>query len=394
MRLTDTALRNAKPRTKPFKIFDGHGLFILVTPSGGKHWRYKYEWAGREKLLALGSYPVVGVSVARERHLAARKMLSESLDPSEAKREAKRRIILDAENSFEAIAREFCASRNKKWSEGHSKAAVKRLENHIFPTLGNRPISKITPTEFLSTLRTVEANSPYLAQLLLQFSGRVFRYAVSTGRAERDPLVDLRGALRPPVVKHQAHLKEKELPDYFKRLEKYDGGLLTRLALDLVLLTIVRTGEARGAKIEEFDLDKEEWHIPAERMKMRQPHIVPLSTQAVAVVKEIVTIVGGSSYLFPNQQSHSGYMSENTMLYALYRMGYHSRATVHGFRSTASTILNESGFNRDAIERQLAHAERNTVRASYNYAEYLPERRKMMQWWADHLDILRSKNVA
>ena len=225
----------------------------------------------------------------------------------------------------------------------------------------------------------------------MQASGQVFRYAIATGRAEKNPITDLRGALKTPVKKHQAYLKEHELPEYLKKLEAYDGHPQTKLALKFLLLTFVRTAELRGAKWTELNFDKAEWRIPAERMKMRELHIVPLSRQAIAILKELQPITGQWQYVFPNQHKPAGHMSENTILYALYRMGYHSRATGHGFRSTASTILNENGFSPDVIERQLAHGERNKVRAAYNHAQYLPERRQMMQWWADYLDEVAAK---
>jgi integrase len=225
----------------------------------------------------------------------------------------------------------------------------------------------------------------------LQVCGQIFMYAIATGRAERNPVPDLRGALKTPVRKHRAYLNAADLPVYLQKLAAYDGGLQTQLALKLLLLTFVRTVELRGAQWKEIDFDKAEWRIPAERMKMREQHIVPLSRQAVTVLRELQGFTGDWSFLFPNRTKPDTFISENTMLYALYRMGYHSRATGHGFRSTASTILNENGFMPDVIERQLAHGERNKVRAAYNHAQYLPERRKMMQWWADYLDGVAKK---
>jgi integrase len=267
-----------------------------------------------------------------------------------------------------------------------------RLEKHIFPQLRNRPIKDITAPELLSTLRVVEKSGALdLAKRLLQVCGQIFMYAIATGRAERNPVPDLRGALKTPVTKNHAYLKAADLPEYLQKLENYDGGLQTRLALKFLLLTFVRTTELRGGEWKEIDLDKAEWRIPAERMKMRDPHIVPLSRQSVALLRELKKHSGNRKYLFPNQNKPDTFISENTMLYALYRMGYHSRATGHGFRSTASTILNENGFMPDVIERQLAHGERNKVRAAYNHAEYLSERRKMMQWWADYLDGVGKK---
>jgi integrase len=392
MPLTDTSVRNAKPRAKPFKLSDRGGLFLWVQPSGGKWWRYKYRFAGKEKLLALGSYPDTSLAEARERHSQARKMLAAGNDPSEVKKEAKRLAILKNVTTFEAIAREWCESRRHKWVTSYGEAMLARLERHVFPKVGNRPISVITAPELLSVFRVVENTGALdLAQRLMQASGQIFRYAVATGRAERNPVTDLRGALKPPVRKHQAHLKADELSEYLHKLHAYDGSLQTKLALKFLLLTFVRTGELRGAEWAEINIDKAEWRIPAERMKMRDPHIVPLSRQAVAVLRELQPLTGQWRFVFPNQHKPSGCMSENTMLYALYRMGYHSKATGHGFRSTASTILNEHGFTPDVIERQLAHAERNEVRAAYNHAQYLPERRKMMQWWADYLDEVAAK---
>lgn len=394
MSLTDAAVRNAKAKDKPYKLTDGGGLFLWVQPSGGKWWRYKYRFAGKEKLLALGSYPDVSLAEARERHIQARKVLSSGKDPGEVKKEAKRLALLKSVTTFEAVAREWCESRKHKWVTSYGEAMMTRLETHVFPRLGQRAISDITAPELLAVLRIVEGTGALdLAQRLLQASGQVFRYAIATGRAERNPAADLRGALKPPVRKHQAHLKADELPEYLQKLEAYDGSLQTKLALKFLLLTFVRTSELRGAEWKEIHFEDAVWHIPAERMKMRDPHIVPLSRQAIAVLKELQQLTGQWRFVFPNQHKPSGCMSENTMLYGLYRMGYHSKATGHGFRSTASTILNEHGFAPDVIERQLAHAERNQVRAAYNHAQYLPERRKMMQWWADFLDRMAAKKV-
>lgn len=390
--LTEVAVRNAKPKNKPYKLADGGGLFLWVQPSGGKWWRYKYRFAGKEKLLALGSYPDVSLAEARERHAQARKLLSAGNDPGEVKKEEKRQALLKSVTTFEAIAREWCESRKHKWVTRYGSAMMTRLEKHVFPKLGDRPIADISAPELLAVLRIVENTGALdLAMRLLQASGQIFRYAIATGRAERNPAADLRGALKPPVRKHQAHLKADELPEYLQKLEAYDGSLQTKLALKLLLLTFVRTGELRGAEWTEINLEMAEWRIPAERMKMRDPHIVPLSRQAIAVLAELQPLTGQWRYVFPNQHKPSGCMSENTMLYGLYRMGYHSKATCHGFRSTASTILNEHGFRPDVIERQLAHSERNQVRAAYNHAQYLPERREMMQWWADFLDQMASK---
>jgi integrase len=389
--LSDAKVRNSRPRTKPFKIADGEGLFLLIMPSGSKYWRLKYFFAAKEKTLALGVYPEVSLANARERRAQARKVLAAGNDPGETKKEAKRLLIQKQENTFEVVAREWHENRLSKWTPQHAKKILKRLETHVFPRIGTRPIADIATSELLSVMRKIEEHGAEIAHRLLQVCGQVFTYAVVTQRVSINPAVSLRGALKPVVKNNHAYLKLNELPEYLKKLEAYDGALQTKLAMKFLLLTFVRTGELRGAAWSEIDSDKAEWRIPAERMKMREPHIVPLSRQAIAILKELKPITGNWQHVFPNQHKPSGPMSENTILYALYRMGYHSRATGHGFRSTASTILNEHDFPPDVIERQLAHSEHDKVRAAYNHAQYLPERRKMMQWWADYLDKVAAK---
>ncbi|MBI3867413.1 MAG: tyrosine-type recombinase/integrase [Verrucomicrobia bacterium] len=387
MSLSDAKVRNAKPRAKPYKITDGEGMFLLVNPAGSKYWRLKYHYAGKEKLLALGVYPEVTLSDARERRAHARKALAAGSDPGEVKKTAKRLVVLKAENAFEPVAREWFEQRKHAWAANTAKLTKDRLERHLFPKLGKRPVAEITAAEILSVLRVVESRGTlHTARRVMQSCGQVFMYAIATGRAERNPVPDLRGALKTPVSKHHSYLKAVDLPEFLQKLETYDGALQTKLALRLLLLTFVRTTELRAAGWMELDFDKAEWRIPASRMKMKEEHMVPLSRQAVEVLRQLKKLTGNRQHLFPNQHSPKSFMSENTMLYALYRMGYHSRTTGHGFRSTASTILNEHGFMPDVIERQLAHCERNQVRAAYNHAQYLPERRKMMQWWADYLD--------
>jgi integrase len=393
MMLKDINIRNAKPKDKLYRLFDGKGLYLEVLPSGGKYWRLKYRYAGKEKRLALGVYPEVTLAVARERCDQARKALAVGNDPGELKKEAKRLVILKSENTFEAIAREWYDQHKHEWVTNYAEKMIVRLERHIFPTLGNRPVADIKAPELLSVLRVVEKSGALdLTRRLKQTCGQIFMYAISTGRAERNPVPDLQGALKTPVQKNRAYLKANELPEYLKKLEAFDGEQQTKLALKLLLLTFVRTTELRAAVWQEINFDTAEWRIPAERMKMRDPHIVPLSKQAVAILMELQKHSGNREHLFPNQNKPSIFMSENTMLFALYRMGYHSKATGHGFRSTASTILNENGFTPDVIERQLAHMERDKVRAAYNHAQYLPERRKMMQWWADYLDGVAPKS--
>ncbi|MGE3999013.1 MAG: tyrosine-type recombinase/integrase [Planctomycetaceae bacterium] len=367
--LSDAKVRNAKPKSKPYKIADGEGLFLLVTPSGGKYWRLKYFFAGKEKLLALGVYPEVNLADARDRRAQARKALAAGNDPAAVKKEAKRQETIKQSNSFEAVAREWLEKREHQWAPITFDLKLQRLEKFVFPKLGKRPISDINPPEVLDMLRVVESKGTLeTARRLMQLCGQIFMYAIATGRAERNPVPDLRGALKTPVVKHRSYLQESELPDYLKKLAAYDGEPQTQLALRFLLLTFVRTNELRGAEWTEIAWDKAEWRIPPERMKMKELHIVPLSRQAIAVLRQLQRLSGNRQHVFPNQHNPSTFMSENTMLFALYRMGYHSRATGHGFRSTASTILNEHGFRADVIERQLAHSERNAVRAAYNHA--------------------------
>lgn len=392
MSLSDAKVRNAKPKNSPYKIADGEGLFLVIMPSGSKYWRLRYFIAGKEKLLALGVYPEISLGDARDRRAQARKLLAAGKDPSEAKQDVKRLNALRSANAFETVAREWYEKRTHEWAPRSAKTMLARLEQHILPKLGERPVTEITPQEVLAMARVVEARGNLeTARRVMQICGQVFMYAIATGRAERNPVPDLRGALKTPVAKHYSFLRASDLPDYLKRLDAYDGSVQTRLALRLLLLTFVRTRELRGARWAEIDWDKADWRIPAERMKMKELHIVPLSKQAVAVLRALQTESGDRPYLFPNEHNPATFMSENTMLYALYRMGYHSRTTGHGFRSTASTILNEHGFRADVIERQLAHSERNSVRAAYNHAQYLPERRTMMQWWADYLDEVAAK---
>lgn len=392
--LSDAIVRNSKPKPKPYKLSDGDGLFLHVMPSGSKYWRLKYFFSGKEKLLALGVFPDITLSQARERRADAKRTLALGNDPAELKREAKRLLTDKQANTLNLVAREWHQNRSVKWTPAYATKMFKSLERHVLSKLGDRPIAEITTHELLTVMRKIEERGADLAHRQLQICGQIFSYAAMTQRLTSNPAVPLRGALKPVVKKSYAYIKPNELADFLTKLDGYDGALQTKLAMKLLLLTFVRTGELRTAKWAEIDFDKEEWRIPAERMKMREPHTVPLSRQALAIFKELKAITGQWLYVFPNQHKPSSYMSENTVLYALYRMGYHSRATGHGFRSTASTILNEHGFMPDVIERQLAHNDRNKVRAVYNHAQYLPERRKMMQWWADYLDEAAKKGTA
>lgn len=385
--LTDVEIRNAKPREKPYKLADGEGLYVLVTQQGSKLWRLKYRFGGRERLLAIGPYPKVKASEARAERDRAKALLRGGRDPGAVKKEERLDIRTATVNSFDAITREWVEKKRNDWTEGHAEEALKSFQRTLFNPLGPRPIKSITPPELLAALRAVEASGAlHTAARMLQRAGSVFRYAIATGRCERNPAADLKGALKSPEYKHFAALTEKELPGFLKKVEAYEGRLVTKIAIKLLMLTFTRTGELRHAEWPEFDLEKAEWRIPAERMKNKQPHLVPLSRQAIALIEHLKTITGKRKYLFPNDHNLNKPMSENAILGALYRMGYKARATGHGFRSTASSILNEQGWNPDAIERQLAHIEKNKTRAAYHRSQYIDERKRMMQAWADYLD--------
>lgn len=399
--LTDSGCKTAKPREKAYKLSAGGGLYLEVFPDGAKRWRWKYRFAGKEKRLALGVYGGsihVGLKAARDGRDAARLQLKAGIDPSAAKQAAK---VADAgSNSFEAIAREWHAKFAPGWVASHGDRILRRLETDIFPWLGRRPIAEVKAPEVLACLRRIEQRGALeTAHRAMQNCGQVFRYAVATGRTERDPTGDLRGALPSPKEKHHASIqKPDQIGGLLRAIDAYKGMFVTQCALRLAPLVFVRPGELRKAEWHEINLDKAEWRIPAERMKMRELHIVPLSSQAVAVLRELEPLTGRGiptkpdvpRYVFPGARTRERPMSEVAVLAALRRMGYSKdEMTGHGFRSMASTLLHEQGWNHQAIERQLAHAERNAVSAAYNYAEHLPERRKMMQAWADYLDGLK-----
>lgn len=391
MPLTDRAVRNARGREKQYKLFDGGGLYLLVNTTGAKYWRLKYRLAGREKTLALGVYPQVTLAVARKARESAKELIKQGQDPVLIRKLKQRQDEVEAATTFERVTKKWIEDRGNEWTEKHATRVLDSLEKNIFPDLGSRPIMAITPPELLLTLRRIEKRGALdLAQRVLQRTSAVFRYGIAAGLCNHNPASDLKGALKTPKRGNRAALSAKELPALLRKVDTYDGYPETKIALKLLALTFVRPGEMRAAEWAEFDLKAKEWRIPASRMKMRAEHIVPLSRQAIALLKELQQLTGHSKFLFPGRNNPRKCISENTLLYALYRMGYHSQATAHGFRATASTILNEQGWHPDVIERQLAHAPRNKVRAAYNRAEYLAERRKMMQHWAEHLDKLKA----
>ncbi|SFO12332.1 tyrosine-type recombinase/integrase [Nitrosospira briensis] len=374
------------------KLSDGDGLYLWVYLDGRKYWRMRYWQVGKEKSLSLGVYPKVSLSDARKKRDEVRKQLQDDLDPSAERKAANLRKKLAAENSFEAVAREWHGKQLHTWVPHHASDVKRRLENNIFPTIGKRPIDQIEAPELLQTVRKIEARGAYdLAHRVLQVCGQVFRYGIATGRCTRNLSTDLRGALTPHKKQHQAAVRPEELPELLRAIAKYDetGDKQTRLALQLLAQTFVRTNELIGADWAEFDLNNALWIIPAGRMKMKAEHVVPLSKQAVFILTELKNMSGSSRLVFPGRNRNKP-ISNNTMLFALYRLGYKGKMTGHGFRAVASTILNEAGFNPDVIERQLAHCERNEVRGAYNRAEYLPERKRMMQYWAEYLESVEA----
>jgi integrase len=392
--LTRLKIESVKPSLKRQRLFDGRGLYLEIAPSGGRWWRFKYRFERKEKRISLGVYPAVGIKDARERCDEARKQLAAGIDPG-AKRKAESAVLLEnTENTFKAVAEEWIRLNSSKWSAGNGYKITRLFERDIFPWIGSRAVKGISAPELLTVCRRIEGrNAHETTHRALQNCGRVFRYAIATGRADRDASRDLIGALAPVVSRHHASITDRhEVGKLLNAIEGYSGSFVTSSALRLAPLVFVRPGELRKAEWSEMDLDKAEWRIPAAKMKMKVLHVVPLSKQAVTVLRELqpLTRKPKHSFVFPSERTWTRPMSNNTVNAALRSLGYaHSEMTGHGFRSMASTMLNERGWNRDAIERQLAPAERDSVRAAYNYAEHLPERRKMMQAWADYLDNLK-----
>jgi len=390
MSLTNVAIRNAKPDSKPYKMSDEKGLYLQVT-STGKYWRMNYRFAGKQKTLAFGVYPDVSLAEAREKRDEARKLLANDTDPSLVKAVKKQAKYEASENTFEAVAQEWYAKKLPTWAPATAIKVKRYLEKDLYPWLGRRPIGEVGAPDLLMTIRRVESRGALeLAHRIREYAGQVFRYAVATGRAERDPSGDLRGALPPVKTKHHASITEpKQIGELLRAINGYSGSFITKCALQLAPLTFVRPGELRHAEWTEIDLDAAEWRIPGAKMKMKDRHIVPLSRQAVEVLESIHPLTGSGRYVFPGLRTYDRPMSENTINAALRRLGFEKdEMTGHGFRSMASTLLHEQGWPHEAIERQLAHAERNSVSAAYNYAEHLAKRREMMQHWADYLDEL------
>ena len=389
MPLTNLKVEKAKPKEKQYKLADERGMYLLIHPKGGKWWRLDYRFQGKRKTLSLGTVPDVSLKDARKKRDEARSILDDGADPSYYRASAK----AFGEDSFEAVAREWFEKFRGQWAQSHAVKILGRLEKDLLPWVGSRPIDAIEPPELLRAFRRVENRGALeSAHRIQQIASRVFRYGVATGRCSRDPTADLKGALPPNRSNHFATITDpKEIGGLLRAIDGYQGSPITRSALTLAPLVFVRPGELRHAEWMEIHPNRAEWRIPAAKMKMKRDHIVPLADQAIQILEEVKPLTGNGRYVFPSVLTTGRPMSDNTINSALRRLGYSKdEMTGHGFRSMASTVLNENSWTPDAIERQLAHVEGNSVRAAYNYAEHLEERRRMMQWWADYLDELRA----
>lgn len=390
--LTDMKVQKSKPQNKPVTLFDGGGLFLLVTPSGGKLWRFKYRYDGKQKLLALGAYPEVSLADARHKREDARKLLASNNDPG-AVRKAKKQANTQKSETFETIAREWFKKFSQRWKETHSSRIIRSLERDVFPWIGTQPIAEIKAPELLAVLRRVETRGTLdTVHRIRTICGQIFRYAVASGRAERDPSGDLKGAIPPPQEGHMAAIIEPaKVGELLRAIDGYQGSVAVQCALKLAPLVFVRPGELRNMEWVEIDFENAQWNIPSAKMKMKEPHIVPLPTQALALLTAVKSLTSASRYVFPSGRSFDRPMSNNAILAALRRMGYtKDEMSGHGFRAMARTILDEVlQVRTDYIEAQLAHRVRDPLGRSYNRTHHLNERRKMMQTWADYLDGLK-----
>ncbi len=395
MPLTDTTIKNAKPLPdKAYKLTDEKGMHLLIKPNGAKYFRLKYRFGGMEKVLALGVYPETSLKQARDKRDAAKKQLADGIDPSITRKIEKAGGI---ENTFKAVAEDFLITKRNQWSDSHHRHIKECFDRDVYPWIGNRPLRDLTAVEVLATLRRIVARGAIeTATRTKQFIGQAIRYGIATGRAERDVTQDLRGALPSPVKGHFPAITEpKPLGQLLRDIDTYGGSFVVRTALQLQPLIFARPANLAMAEWSEFDLDAAEWRIAADKMKMKDSHIVPLSMQAIALLRDIYPLTGKQQYVFASNQgkNREGHISRESISAAIRRMGYQGQHTAHGFRTTASTLLHEQGYHSDMIERQLSHAERNQVKAAYNRAQHLPERRKMMQDWADYLDSLKAGAV-
>ncbi|EAB3174022.1 DUF4102 domain-containing protein [Salmonella enterica subsp. diarizonae] len=394
MKLTARQISTAKPTEKPYKLSDGGGLYLLVNPNGSRYWRMKYRYAGKEKLLSIGVYPDVTLAEARDKRTQAKRILAAGDDPSEVKQAEREAKNLAVNNSFELLALEWHEHKKPNWSSGYADDIMEYLRKDIFPYIGKKAITDIKPMTMLSVLKKMEARG-VLDKLkkTRQACRQIFTYAIITGRAEFNPVTDLAGALKTPKQQHFPHLMPTQIGPFIHAVNTYSGSKVTRIATLLLMYTSVRTIELRASEWTEFDLDSDLWQIPKERMKMRRPHLVPLSRQVKSHLLELKEITGWGKYVFPGRNDAHKPMSEASINQVIKRIGFAGKVTGHGFRHTMSTILHEKGFNSAWIEAQLAHADRNTIRGTYNHAQYLDGRREMLQWYADYLDELSGKVV-
>lgn len=397
MALTDTEIKRAKGADEPYRLADAGGLYVWVTPSGGKLWRWKYRFDGKQKLMTFGKYPDVPLARARELHAEQRAILAKGIDPMERKKAVKTAVRAATENSFATVAGRWLEHWRGDKTLRHVDSTERRLASNILPTLGSLQMDEIQAPDIVAMVRTIEARGARdVAKRALETTGQIFRYAIAHGYAKRNPAKEIepRDILKASVKTNYARIDAKELPNLLREIEVYRGTHVTRLAMKLMALTFVRTSELIGAKWSEFDLEAKRWDIPADRMKMRTPHIVPLARQSLEVLQTLHSLTGHSEWLFPGDRDTTKPMSNNTILKALERMGYKGIMTGHGFRGLASTILHEQGHTHDHIELQLAHAPRNAVSAAYNHAQYVEPRAKMMQGWADYLERTQRGAIA
>ncbi|KAB7683162.1 tyrosine-type recombinase/integrase [Plesiomonas shigelloides] len=389
MALTDIKIKTAKPKDKPYKLADGEGMYLLVNTNGAKYWRMKYRIAGKEKILAIGIYPDISLADARAKRMEARKILASGGDPSEAKKEEKLALQINLENTFEAIAREWHNSKSDRWSLRYRDEIIDTFEKDIFPYIGKRPIADIKPMEVLETLRKMEKRGALeKMRKVRQRCKEVFSYAIVTGRADANPAANLASALATPKKTHFPFLPASELPYFIRDLAGYTGSIITKTATQIIMLTGVRTQELRFARWQDINFEEKLWEIPAEVMKMKRPHIVPLSKQVVTLFRQLEPISRHHSLVFIGRNDPRKPISKESITQVIELLGYKGRQTGHGFRHTMSTILHEQGFNTAWIETQLAHVDKNSIRGTYNHAQYLEGRREMMQWYADYLDSL------
>ncbi|HGN0294515.1 TPA: tyrosine-type recombinase/integrase [Proteus mirabilis] len=392
MKLTDMAIKKAKPREKVYSLGDGNGLSLIVEPNGSKGWRFRYQFNGKSKMISLGIYPVITLNEAREKRDNARKLVANGIDPSEARKEERNKVSGQSENTFKKITLEWFNGRKDRWSEGYRDDMMEAFENDVFPYIGDRPIAEIKPLELLEVLSIMEKRGvTEKLKKVRQRCGEVWKYAIITGRAEYNPAPDLASAFIPHQRENYPYLLADELPEFLSSVDKYQGSQIVRTALNILMLTGLRPGELRKSEWSFIDFESRTWKLPEKIMKMGRVHVVPMSDQVISLLRQIQPISGDYQYIFPSRTNHKKHLSEMAINTMIGRMGYRGRATGHGFRHTMSTILHEKGFNTAWIELQLAHVDKNSIRGTYNHALYLEGRREMIQWYADYIDELRSK---